>query len=865
VFQTTDAVYALDPACESGACTVSLATRAEGAPSIERLAIVGLEGPWSTVARVEVSDRGTVRVVEVPVVVVEPPEEMAVLTRARALIEEAKSVDDGLDEVERLIESAAPWARLWLHRVQARLLAKAGRSGEAARVSVEAAKLAGDLGVLSEVASQLGSASYYHSWAGNVEEALVRAQQSVEFAQRTETGEHLFAAHYNLGLALHRAGDLLGAAREYRAALDVWPKEASDSRMVAAVIELAAVESALGRHDQSLGRLGSIPAATRARLSEPWEAKLQTYVAHTKLGAHLAGHQRFPLDELLASFEALPATWRRLDDRGNEQLETFNLISAHSLLGRYEAAARLLEAYDERFGARPFFHSDQLRQLRGEIALGRGRLDEAQRRFSAALEAARAEATLGASEWTWRAEYGLARVAARRGDAKAADAAYRAALADRRRAAALTSVQEGRDTFLADRFDVVRDAAAFFLGRDDVKSAVEVWDAERSGYLASLDALSRRTRLSDDARAELLDEIATFRAARDAYEASRREVRELKGKARRDAVLARRAQREDLERRFEAIYALLDRRGADAAEALPGLEKVQARLGPDEALLFELPGPRWADADTSSTAWIDGDRVRLVPRESLVPELVANGGREKRPLRHVYLVARPRAPLAALPGQLAGDAPLAAQISFSTLPYAAWLERAPTTTASGAVVVADPEGDLPNARRETGLVERFVEAATALTGEQARRAALLGALASPRRLFHFAGHGVLAPVSPWDSHLRLADDETLNLEDVLLNRPEADLVILNGCETGARAGPVDLFAFGLAEAFLIVGADAVVATTRRVRDTEASAIIEAFYERGGLERPAAALAAATTWAQTRGFNAWDAFRLIGRR
>lgn len=856
--------YALGSSCSEAPCRVELMPAPAIAEAAPQLAIAGLDGPWPTSARVEVGGAAP-HAQTLEVLVIAPPESLPSVVRLREAMTAAEQVEDQVQLARDALRAADGWDELWIGRELARALARAGRVSDAADACIDAASLADSMGVPSEQTRRLLGASYHMSWAGDVGRSTSQARRALDLARELGDPELLFHGHYGLGLALGRGGDLLGAIRQQRLAQKAWPAAADSPLVLASLIHLAELESSMGRHDRALARIeGFVASDAYEEIDRRHRLKLDTYVAHIRLSAHLAGSARFDEAELLEAFARLPPRWRELGESQNEQLELFNLASAHSLLGDDRTAAEIVGELDRRFGDRPFPHSEELRQLRGEIALGLGQLDEAERRFLEGLADARDGLAAGASEWTWRAEYGLARVAEGRGDALEAATAYRRALRDRQRAAALTSVQEGRDTFLADRMAVTRDAARFFVGRDDVGSAVEVWDAERASILGALDALSRRSRLSEAEQAAWLEKVAAYQRARETYETGPDEVLNLPRRERKEAIRERKALRESLERQFETIYAMLDRRGAPGAEA-SNLDAVQAHLADDEALLFELP----ASADrgstrTSSTVWISRDGARVVPGAELLSAVDA-ATRAETPLKHVYIVTRPRTPLAALPAQVVDGRPLLEGTSFSYLPYAAWLHQPDLRSGEGAVVVVDPEGDLPGALAEADLVTRYARRPTLLSGAAARRNAVLEAFAEPRALFHFAGHGVLAPADPWDSHLRLADGQTLNLEDVLLARPEADLVVLNGCETGARTGPVALFAFGLAEAFLVIGAEAVVATERRVEDGEASAIIERFYAEGGLEDPAGALQRAALWARERGLDAWDTFRLFGRR
>jgi CHAT domain-containing protein len=195
-----------------------------------------------------------------------------------------------------------------------------------------------------------------------------------------------------------------------------------------------------------------------------------------------------------------------------------------------------------------------------------------------------------------------------------------------------------------------------------------------------------------------------------------------------------------------------------------------------------------------------------------------------------------------------------------------------------ALVIADPEGDLPGARREAAavapLLAHFLEV-DRLSGAEATGPALRGRLAGAG-LLHYAGHGVSAG---WDSRLPLAARGALTVDDVLVLDPGPRLVVLSGCETAAVPADTPAEGMGLAHAFLIAGAEAVVATVRRVPDDASSALVAGFYrELAGGGTPAAALRRAQLErarlekarlekarlekAQPGGDPAWASFRVI---
>lgn len=247
------------------------------------------------------------------------------------------------------------------------------------------------------------------------------------------------------------------------------------------------------------------------------------------------------------------------------------------------------------------------------------------------------------------------------------------------------------------------------------------------------------------------------------------------------------------------------------------------------AELVRLPGRSMAVIETWAS---DPDRDDLAEElgELLVPDQVVAG---REPL---YIVASDR--LASLPfpalrrsGRLlVDDRPLV------RLPgLAAFQCRSRAQEPGPAVVVGDPTGDLPAARREAELAARRLnvpahvgESATVARVRAARRASILHVAAHAES----GGAGGVLPL--WGGNLTSTDI----LEGGIAPR----LVVLTGCGTSASRDGDGLGS--LSSAFLAAGSATVVATLRPVLDREAAELTDLFYEHGGAARPAHALAAA---------------------
>lgn len=146
------------------------------------------------------------------------------------------------------------------------------------------------------------------------------------------------------------------------------------------------------------------------------------------------------------------------------------------------------------------------------------------------------------------------------------------------------------------------------------------------------------------------------------------------------------------------------------------------------------------------------------------------------------------------------------------------------------LVVSDTREDLPHARAEADRVLAVADG-TAISGAAATRATVIPALGRAQRL-HFAGHGLLDPAQIWRSGLALADGD-LEVGDILALPSPPRQVVLSGCETGRTPDGAQVAALGVAQAFVMAGADAVVATSRPVRDDAAVEIATGLWGEGG--------------------------------
>lgn len=786
-----------------------------------------------------------------------PPE---TLERVRA-IRDLREAGEHQKGVERALEErrhAGPWQALWIDRERSRCEASLGHPTAAAETMLASADVADALKLMSEVANRRLAASYWFLFDGRLDRAL----EAVEGARRAahELSDPILTAKASLyrGHVEFRMGQLLRAHRLYEDAFRGLASSSFSDRASVAH-SFALVESVLGDHYHALELLAGVLEDDRFETLGPdARSTLLGIRAFVMLSAHTSGHTNFAEDSMLDLLRRSVEILRAADLPRSLHLAMVDLAAAHLSLGHPREALQVIESLPVLPEEVESFESATLRQLRGEVALALGEPEHAEAMFRHALREALRLSGGEATEWTWRARHGLARVLASRGATKRAATAFLNALQDRRGAAARTSLQEGRATFLADRSRVITDAIAFFLSQGRSLQALAVAEGERAALVAGLDTEARGSRLSEAQTRELAQRIGAYQRLRARYERVRQETRSLEGEARRKSIRSLREIAEQKARAFESIYAHLDEAAPIATFDAENISLVQARLRPDEAVLSSLPmkdsrdGAVWLTRSAVETSTIDADFFDpIIGLERL------------RGVRHLYVVPGRNRELESIhTGPLRPDR--GPPVSVSYLPFAAMIARKLPDLDGPAVVVADPEGDLPHARREADAVRHSLAEPIILTGADASRSAVVRSLGAAS-LFHFSGHGELSPASPWQARLRLADGERLTLEDVLVTRPRAKLVVLNGCETGVEMKLSRTFALGMPEAFLVAGARSILATDAPVRDEDALEFVNLFYEHGGYEEPAEALRRASLAAMARDLDVWKHYRVIGQR
>jgi tetratricopeptide (TPR) repeat protein len=182
--------------------------------------------------------------------------------------------------------------------------------------------------------------------------------------------------------------------------------------------------------------------------------------------------------------------------------------------------------------------------------------------------------------------------------------------------------------------------------------------------------------------------------------------------------------------------------------------------------------------------------------------------------------------------------------------------RRPSGIVSDALILADPLGDLPEARAEAEDLSRRFGAPT-FVGAEAKKHLLLAAGARP--LIHLATHSGLGLGGPWIQF----HDGRLHAPDILNISLAANIVVLPTCASAVGTGPG--ITPSLAASFLAAGAESVVGSLRSIEDHVSRDFMRAFYQAGGAADPARAVAEVQRrWARERPVQDWSSFVVFGR-
>ncbi|MBN1205933.1 MAG: CHAT domain-containing protein [Myxococcaceae bacterium] len=788
-------------------------------------------------------------------------EQVPLLRRALALRAEGQG-----EEAARLLREEAPGlegaGRARARSLLARLELSLGRSEEAVALLREALVLHRGLGRRSDEANDSLVLAYtliHHGRRFTEARAALEALGPLE----RDYPEGSAQLPYYQGLLAIESGDIGSALQRFTQAEQLAERLGIDRLHRAVRQVLATTLQSLGRDAESLALLRALREDLGAEASACERADLLTNIGWGLLLAREAGGT--PQGEPVPSLEEALALYRgecaSPDDEANVLV---NLALAELQAGRSEAAgARLREARRVRPepGTRlALWWLD----LEGRIHLAAGRARQAQQLFARLAELAEASAS---PEARWRAAFGRARAAEQLGEVRAALAAYAEAEALLDGEVLRVPLMEGRHGFLRERERGSRAYVALAVGAGQLEEALEVARRARGRVLEAVRLSDRLSHLPPAERARWDAAISAYRKEREALDGEAAQDWRLPVNRLAEIRQARRLREQRLRSILEEAFSLLEpaRAGRSTRGAL-------SRPAPGELWLVYYPAPRgWigfaADAGAVKARLLE-PVAPDAPPATLAAALLEPFRQEIAAARRLifipYGVLR-AVDFHALPFE--GDALVAGR----PVAYALDLVRPPPAPAEAqertALIVADPEGNLPLARDEARRVGEALREGWRVQVQEGPAASGTAVRAALERaeLFHYAGHGRFAGLGGWESSMPLYEGR-LTVGDVLALRRVPSWVVLSGCETARASQESPVEGMGLAQAFLAAGARGGVAAWRVVDDAHAMELMRALYRHGGAgaapELPEALRQAQLELRARRPDADWAAFRSL---
>ncbi len=660
-------------------------------------------------------------------------------------------------------------------------------------------------------------------------------------------------------------GMLAGSVGDYRTAIVDLQAAAAQAERVGLTRERWDAEQALAYNLQSLGR-SQEAAQLFARLRperqhigpQQW-AQLLSNQAWSLLLAREAGETAEDPTDLLQEALDIYTEGGRPDQLVNVWI---NLALAHLQNSRPADARTALEHAQALRGEATLLQRLWWLEIEARIALD-------DRQPTAALELYQQLEEMAKHadrpEGRWRAAVGKARAQVALGNSVAAVTALENAEVLLEEESLQVPLHEGRETFVAQREMGTRLYLELLLSTDRPREALTVARRSRARVLRGLRRGNRLALLSPAERDRwyrAIGEYLSLRAAVDVGTDPMLPVDQLTRQGKEKEVQGQAAAQA-----LDRAFAVLGTEVSGSATTFPaprpgeliltyhplptGWVGFAATVKEVVSHRFELPEDAVSHPEQLSALLLEPFRAAIERAERL--RLLPYGA-----LREVDLHALP----------YDGDILLAARPVVYGLDLAT-LSSPGAETELQALIVADPQENLPAARYEADEVQKALQSlpetwsVELLQGPDADAEKVRRALASVD-LLHYSGHGVFAGRGGWESALRLAGNGRLTPGDLLSLERAPRWVVLSGCETARSALAAPAESIGLAHACLLAGTLQVVAAVRPIDDRDAARLFTSLYRRWNTAPDLVLLLreAVLAWRQKHPSGDWASFRVL---
>ncbi len=448
----------------------------------------------------------------------------------------------------------------------------------------------------------------------------------------------------------------------------------------------------------------------------------------------------------------------------------------------------------------------------------------------------------------WRAMLGKGVVLEGLGRLEEAASAYAYAENLLRDQSLLIPLGEGRDVFLGNREQSAQRRVNILLRLGRTKDAMLCAREARARILGTVQSALRLETLDINARATWDTAVAQYRKEREEIDREAANDWKLPENEFVKVLQTRKGRERKLRAAFDDMLAALGK----ARTIIPNSERLKMPSTGELFLLYHPLPNGWIGfaADTDGVSAFHLDAPAPDQQASELSRRLLEPARAK--LQHAKrIVVFPYGPLRdidfhALPWD---GSPL---LALSPVEIAVDLAMSDSPTAlSGkgtALVVSDPRGDLVAAHAEGEIIKELLThnghtEVMLLDGPQATSTAL-GAKLREADLLHYAGHGEYAGHEGWESSLPLAAEGRLSIGDILALPRVPRWVVLSGCQTAKSSSTATPDTFGLAQAFVVAGAQSVIAPVRKIPDNLALRVSVAIHTQLGQQQGTVDLALA---------------------
>jgi cellulose synthase operon protein C len=674
--------------------------------------------------------------------------------------------------------------------------------------------------------------------------------------------ESRYLASYYRGLLAEKVGDYRSALAEVQKAVEIAKRVKLEIHQFVAEQKLALLLGGVGRFQESAQLFERLRRTSHAQ-NRCDEAQLLGNQAWSALLAREAGETFADPTILFESALEMYETCKNVKPEKKANV-LINLALAHLKEGRTARAKEILAQAHELEPHPPLPHTLWWLDLEARIALREGKPKEALHLFDDLEELA---SETGSSDARLRAARGQAQAHQALGDQAAALEILRGAEALLDEESLQVPIHEGRETFMATRQALVRLHIEILLDQGRNAQALNVVRHARSRVLRQLERGDRLANLTPDQRARWEQLLMGYQERRAALEERAKNEWRLPTDQVAQEHAARVTESAAIKRLLDRIFLVLEDHGEQQ-------ETTPLPTRPGELILAYHPlGEGWVGFAADGKI-VMAHSFELQPDTLTRPEELA---------RHLLLPFRSAIAgakrIRVLPSGSLQEVdfhalPFGQDVLLATAPVVYGLDlpvsRNPAQRSGRqALLVSDPRDDLPSALDEGQKVRKVLESGSRpwiieeLKSAGASAEAVQGRLAAAD-LLHYAGHATFSGFGGWESSLRLAEESQLTLGDLLALARVPAWVVLSACDAGQSSAETPIEGLGLANAFLLAGSQAVVASTRRVDDRRAPEFFVELYQQWDRE-PDLAVAlqrAQLAWRKRNPEADWRSFRLF---